>query len=85
MDRRILCFLGPSTLLATHRLAVSRYEHPRQADVEKCPIFRTLSSMNNLRALILTQCHTLPFILALNPEETPSKPVRCPSLEELVL
>jgi hypothetical protein len=41
--------------------------------------------MNDLRALTLTQCHNLPFILTLNPRNNPSNLVICPKLEELVL
>ena len=85
MDRRILRSLDPSILSTTHGLAVSRYEHPRPAEVEKCPVFRTLSSMNSLRTLILTKCNNLPFIIALNPKENPSKLLLCPILEDLVL
>jgi hypothetical protein len=64
---------------------VSKYKPPKPAGVEKCLVFRTLSSMNNLRILMLTKCHNLPFILALNPEKNSSKLVLCPNLEELVL
>jgi len=85
MDRRILRSLDPSILLSASRLAVSRYKHLRPAEVEKCPVFRTLSSMNNLHTLVLTKCNNLPFILALNPNEAPSNVVLCPNLEELVL
>ena len=85
MDRRILHSLDQPILLTTHRLAVSIYQHPRPAQVEECPVFRTLSSTKNLRTLILTKCHNLPFILALNPEKHPSKLVLCPNLEDLVL
>ena len=85
VDRRILRSLDQSILLTTHRLAVSRYQHPRPAQVEKCPVFQTLSSTRNLRTLILTKCHNLPFILALNPEKNPSRLVLCPNLEELIL
>jgi len=41
--------------------------------------------MDNLRILILTKCHNLPFILSLNPEKNTSGLVLCPNLEELVL
>ena len=41
--------------------------------------------MKNLRTLVLTKCHNLPFILALNPGETPSNLVICPKLKDLVL
>ena len=85
MDRRILRSLDPSILSTTHGLAVSRYEHPRPTEVEKCPVSRTLSSMKSLRTLILTKCNNLPFIVALNPQENPSKLLLCPILEELVL
>ena len=41
--------------------------------------------MDDLRTLVLIECHNLPFILALNPEENPSKLVLCRNLEHLVL
>ena len=41
--------------------------------------------MNNLRTLILTKCHDLSFILALDPEKNASKAVLCPNLEKLTL
>ena len=83
-ESRILCSLNPSILLTTRRLAVSWYEHPRPAEVEKCPVFHTLFSMDSLRTLVLNECHNLPFILALNPEENSSKLVACPNLETLI-
>jgi len=85
VDRRILRSLDPSALLSTSRLAVTKYNHPRPTEVEKCPVFGTLSSMNNLRTLVLTKCNNLPFILALNPKEAPSNVLLCPNLEGLVL
>ena len=87
MDRQILHSLNPPMLSTTQRLAISKYRHPspNQAEVEKSPVFRTLSFTNNLRTLILSQCNNLTFILALNPKENPSKLVLCPNLEELFL
>jgi hypothetical protein len=85
MDRRILRSIDPSILATTYRLAVSRYKHPRPAEIENCPVSRMLSFMDNLRTLVLTKCNNLPFILALNPEEDHSELLRCPNLEELVL
>ena len=85
MDRQILRSLDPSILLSASRLAVSGYKHLRPVEVEKCPVFQTLSSMNNLHTLVLTKCNNLPFIIALNPNEAPSNLVLCPNLEELVL
>jgi len=84
MDRQILRSLDPSILLTTQRLAVSQYRS-RPAEAEKCPVFQTLFFMDNLRTLILTKCHNLTFILALNPEQNSSKFMLCPNLEELVL
>ena len=82
INRRILRSLTPSILSTTQRLAVSKYRYPETGE---SLVFRTLSSMNNLRSLTLTNCDNLTFILALNPEETPSKPMPCPNLDELVL
>ena len=85
IDRRILHSLGQPILSTTQRLTISKYRHPNRAEDEEPPVFQTLSSTNNLRTLILTKCENLPFILALNPEENPSKPMLCPNLEEFVL
>ncbi|KAF9645560.1 hypothetical protein BDM02DRAFT_495875 [Thelephora ganbajun] len=85
MDRRILRSLDPPFLSTTKRLTVSKCGHSRPAEVEKCPVFRILSLTNNLHTLILTKCHNLPFILALNPKRNSSRLVLCPNLEEIVL
>ena len=85
MDRRILRSLSPHLFLTTQRLAVSKYNPPRPKKVEKCPVFQTLCSMASLRTLILTKCHNLPFIFALNPEKSTSKLVLCPDLENIIL
>jgi hypothetical protein len=85
MDRRILHSLDPPILSTTQRLTISEYGHPDPAEAEECPVFETLSSMDNLRTLILIKCNNLPFILALNPRKNLSKLVLCPGLEELVL
>jgi len=85
VDRRILHSLHKPILLTTQSLVVSRYQHPRPGRVGGCPMFQVLSSMNNLRTLILIDCHNLPFILTLNPEKNPSELVVCPNLEELVI
>ena len=41
--------------------------------------------MKDLRALTLSRCNNLPFILTLNPNENSSKIVLCPKLEEIIL
>ena len=84
-NRRIFHSLGIPILSATQRLAVSMFRHPNPAEAKNSPVFRTLSSTNGLRTLILTKCDNLPFILALDPEENPLKLVLCPDLGKLVL
>ena len=85
MHRRILRSLGLFNLSTTTRLTISMYRHPAPAEAKESPVFRTLSSTNNLRTLTLIECDNLPFVLALNPEENPSKLTLCPKMEELVL
>jgi hypothetical protein len=85
VDLRILHSLPPPILSTTRRLAISKWKAPNPAEVETDTVSQTLSSMNNLRTLILTKCHDLPFILALDPEKNASKAVLCPNLEKLVL
>ena len=84
MDRQILHSLDQSILSTTERLAICELKLPI-LQVNQSQEFQTLSSMNNLRALVLTKCYNLPFILALNPRKTPSNTVICPKLEELKL
>ena len=47
--------------------------------------YKTLCSMKNLRTLTLSRSKNLIFILALNPDQNPSKTVLCPKLEEIIL
>ena len=84
-DRQLLRTLGHPTLSTTQTLVISECESPTSAEVEECPIFQALSSTNNLRTLILIDCHNLPYILQLDPERHPSNLVLCPNIEELVL
>jgi len=85
MDCRILHSLPPPILSTAQRLAISNYTHPDRVEPQEPSVFQTLSSTNNLQTLILTKCDNLPFILALDPEQNPSKLVLCPKLEEIVL
>ena len=71
-------------LSTVQRLAISEFNHPTSDKVEKCPIFQTLSSINNLLTLNLGRCGNQPFIRALDPERNPSNLLLCPHLEELV-
>ena len=72
-------------LSKTQRLVVSGYTESDPADAENCPLLRFFSSVHNLRTLTLTECNNLPFVLALNPEDNPTKVVLCPKLEEILL
>ena len=85
VDHRILRSIGPPRLPTIQRLTITRYTHAPQAGVEECPVFQTLSSLDTLRALVLSDCNNLAFILALNPEKNASALVPCPNLEELVI
>ena len=84
-DSQILRSLSPLICSTTQWLAISGYERPSLAQLTECPISQMFLSMNNLRTLVLLDCEYLPFILALDPEQSPSRPVPCPSMEELLL
>ena len=84
MNPKILQSLDQSILSTTERLSICKGTL-LICHVNNSQEFQTLSSMNNLRSLTLTECYNLPFILALNPRKTPSNIVLCPKLEELML
>lgn len=81
---RILCSFDPSILSTTQRLVISGYRHIGPANGER-PTFQMLSSMNNLRTLILIDCEIRPFISAMNPERNSSDLILCLNMEELVI
>ena len=83
-DGHILRSIGHSMLSTIQTLSISRYRHLRPAQVNECPIYQTLSSTNNLRTLVLTDCNYLPFVFALNPRWHPTDPILCSNLEELI-
>lgn len=85
VDRRTLRSLDHPMFSAIQRLVISKYAHERPAEVEDCPIFRTLRFTNDLRMLILIDCNYGPFILALDPKQNTSNLVLCSSMEKLVL
>ena len=84
-DRQLLEPLVHPVLSAIHRLTISRYERSQSDPFGGCPIFRILSSTNDLRTLILIDCNNEPFILALDPEQNPSNTVLCSAMEALVV
>ena len=85
MGHRTLRSLGPQLLSTTRQLTISGYVHRSPANVGECPLLLTLSYVNNLRTLVLSECKIKPFISALNPERHLSKLVLCPSLKEIVV
>jgi hypothetical protein len=85
VDGQILCSLYQSILSATKRLTISGLKLTAPVQTDRSQVFQTLNSMRNLRSLTLIRCHNLPFILALNPANTPSNHVICPKLKKLVL
>ena len=82
---RILRSLDQSILSTTKWLAISKLILLQPVRVDESRIFHTLRSTNNLRALVLTECHSRPFVLALNPNQNLSNLVVCPKLEDLAL
>jgi len=85
MDYQILESLSRFDLSGTQRLVVTQYEAPTVDTVDKSAPYHILSCMKDLRTLTLTHCNNLPFIVALDPAENPSRRVLCPRLEEFVL
>jgi hypothetical protein len=86
VERQSYRFLDP-ILPTTRRLTISEIGQERkgQTKVKDCPTFRTLSSANNLRTLVLISCDIQRFTRALDPEQNPSNLVLCPDMEELVI
>ena len=68
------------------RLTISYWSHtlPRKG-TNRALVYQTLLLMGNLRALSLTSCVNLSFIIALNPKENTSRALICPKLEELTV
>ena len=84
IDRRIFHSLVPS-LSKIQNFVISEHDYRRLLQVGKCPIFQTLSSMNDLQMLTLINCDNRGFIRALDPKQHPSNLVLCPKMEKLVL
>ena len=67
------------------RLAVTQYAVSSRMNTAESPPYQVLCHMENLRTLILTECHNLLFFAALNPEKTPNGVILCSWLTELTL
>ena len=85
LDSQALLDLHKFPISTTESLAISRYAIPADSSTEEAAVYQTLLTMNNLRTITLTNCITLPFILALNPNHNASNAIPCPKLQELVL
>ena len=85
LGRRVLRSLTQFQLSAVERFAIAACRTSPSMKAEKSTIYQTLLPMKNIRTLTLTHCLNLPFILALNPRQDPSRTVVCPKLEDLVL
>ena len=65
-------------------LAISLCGYQAGAPGRVTTYFRMLRSMENLRTLMLSQCHNLLFILILNPSKNTDGFVLCPKLEDII-
>jgi len=85
VHRRALRSLNHFGISVTERLMITEYATLPPPKIEKSSVYKTLLLMKALRTLVLSNCLNLPFASALNPNQTPSRTVVCPELEELVL
>lgn len=84
LNRRTLRSLDPRIHPTAQKLLVSGCENILTATIETCPIFLMLSSMDQVRALVLRECDNEPFIRALDPKRNPSNLLLCPRLNNLM-
>ena len=84
-DWRVLQSSTVFHISGVERLAIDQYTTPPPTRIEKSPVYQTLLLMNNLRTVALTESLDLPFVLALDPGQNPSRTVVCSRLEEIVL
>ena len=80
---RLVRFLDRFDTSRCRRLGITRYRCPLPVILRS--VYQLLYPMNNLRTLTLIESNSLPFILALDPDENSNEIVLCPKLEEIVL
>ncbi|KAF9647935.1 hypothetical protein BDM02DRAFT_3187559 [Thelephora ganbajun] len=85
LDRRVLRSLDYFVLSRIQRLVITSYEFPGFKEIDISSPHHILNGMSGLRTLRLVHCNNLPFILALDPNQNPSKLAVCPKLEDLIL
>ena len=84
-DRVLLQSLDNFALSKTQELGIAMYESVALRRGDTFAPHHILGAMGDLRTLSLNRCNNLPFILTLDPDQSPSKAVLCPKLESLVL
>ena len=83
-DSHILDSLDDPTLSMIQKLSISNYPNSIAIKVEQFPIFRKLSSAEQLQILVLINCtYHNSFIRTLDPKENESGRVLCPEMKEL--
>ena len=85
LDRQVFQSLNHFTLSGVQQLVVTKFKPPTVGGVENSAPYLVLLHMNALHTLTLVQCNNLPFILALDPDQNPSKHILCLGLEEINL
>ena len=81
VGNRILHSLHHFPISVTKRLTIIEYGTSPPPEIEKSPVYQTPLLVNATHTLVLTDCLNLPFIFALNPDQTPSNalPLYVPS------
>jgi hypothetical protein len=82
-DFETFCSLDHPMLSTIQRLSISNWNHQKLDETERLKIHQTLSSANDLRTLVLINCHSRAFILALDPGKDTFDPVPCPGMEKI--
>ena len=84
-NRKFLRSLNHFDISGAERFAITAYDTAMSQKFTESPAYQTLHLMKTLRTLILAGCLNTPFITVLNPDQTPTRTLVCPALEELVL
>lgn len=86
LDPQLFRYLSSPILSTTRGLTVLEYKYFDPAGADRCPaVSQALSSMGNLRTLVLVRCNPLPFVFVLDPRQDSSEPAACPNLWNLTL
>ena len=83
-DSAIIRSLDYFALSRVQRLAITMYDARRLEETDTAH-HHFFDTTKHLRTLFLNQSNNRPFILALNPDESPAKQILCPELEGIFL